>query len=66
MTQHNLLNIPKVKQIALGSQFWATRWVGFLIGIKRLPRGQSSPPGQTNGKSGVPYTFSYLANRPFI
>jgi len=66
MTQHNLLNIPKLKQIVSGSQFWSTRWVRFSIGIKRLPRGQSSPPGQTNGKSCVPYTFSYLASRPFI
>ena len=48
-----LLNFSEVKQIVTSSQFWSTRWVRFANSIKRLPRGQSSPPGQTNGNSWV-------------
>lgn len=48
-----LLNFLEIKQIVTRSQFWSTRWVTVANGIKRLPRGQSSPPGQTNGNSWV-------------
>lgn len=44
----------KVKQIVLEAKFWSNRWVVVVIGDKRGFIGQSSPQGQTAGKSGLP------------
>ena len=55
MTQHNLLNIARVKQIVLEAKFWSNRWVVVVIGDKGGFVGQSSPQGQTAGKSGLPF-----------
>ncbi len=53
MTRHILLNFSEVKQIALSSQFWATRWVRFASGVQRLPRGKqtANPWGITRSRT---------------
>ncbi|KKW26315.1 MAG: hypothetical protein UY69_C0028G0002 [Parcubacteria group bacterium GW2011_GWF1_52_5] len=51
MTQCDLLNIARVKQIVPRSQIWNYGSTGSQLGGKLLPSAQSSPRGQPVGEN---------------